>query len=95
MSNSLFRVLSGAIGFRRASDRAPGPARAARIGAASAGVTAEPLEARRLFALDVTPFDPAATPASLLANELLLPGTGITITGSSFVGQPAQAGTYT
>ena len=40
--------------------------------------------------LGVTAYDPA-TPLSTLTNALVKPGTGLTVVGSSFVGQNGQA----
>lgn len=53
----------------------------------------ESLEGRTLFALSIAPYSPT-TPAIELAQRLLLPGTGITITGASYTGQNAQGGNY-
>lgn len=44
--------------------------------------------------LQVTPYDPT-TPLSTLTNALFAPNSGLTLVGSSFVGQQGQAGTYT
>lgn len=53
----------------------------------------ESLEIRRLFSMTVTSYNPA-NPLSTLTNPLIVPSTGITLTGSSYVGQNAQGGTY-
>lgn len=57
------------------------------------GPAVEGLEDRTLFALTIAPFDPS-TSAAELAQRLLLPGTGINITGASFVGRSNQSGNY-
>ncbi|MGH2821402.1 MAG: choice-of-anchor L domain-containing protein, partial [Actinomycetota bacterium] len=53
----------------------------------------ETLERRTLFAVSVTPYD-TADPTSILTDALLVPGTGINLTGVNFVGVDNQAGTY-
>jgi hypothetical protein len=57
-------------------------------------LASEALEDRCLFALAITPV-PAAVPAANLANAILMPNTGITITGASYVGIDNQGGTFT
>jgi len=52
----------------------------------------ENLEERRLFALSVTPFTPGS--ASTLTNALLVPGSGINVSNSSYVGDSNQGGTF-
>ena len=52
----------------------------------------ETLEERRLFALAVAPFTPGS--ASTLTNALLLPGTGINASNSTYVGSANQGGTF-
>jgi hypothetical protein len=54
----------------------------------------EALEERCLFALAVTAVSPATSATSLI-NQILVPNTGITVTGGTFVSAPNQAGTYT
>src|SRR5581483_1583817 len=54
----------------------------------------EQLESREVPALAFTSYDPA-TPLSTLTNALVAPGSGLTLVGSSFVGENGQAGTYT
>ncbi len=62
---------------------------------ARAGVMAgEALEERCLFALAITPV-PAAVPATDLAAAVLVPNTGLTVTGASYVGVDNQGATYT
>ena len=53
----------------------------------------ESLEDRTLFAFAVAPYDPS-TPALELAQRLLLPNSGINITGASYVGVANQSGNY-
>jgi hypothetical protein len=53
----------------------------------------ESLEGRRLFALSVTPFNPADG-ALAFANALVSGATGITVTSATFVGNDGQAGTF-
>lgn len=79
--------------FLKRSKLRPVAARA-RQGGRPAAI--ESLEGRTLFALTIGPFA-ASSPAITLANQLLLAGgagTGINITGASFVGVDGQAGTY-
>jgi len=52
------------------------------------------LEPRRLFALSIVDFDPV-NPATTLTDALVVPSTGLTVTGATFVGQPGQAGFFT
>src|SRR3982750_476273 len=54
----------------------------------------ESLEERCLFALAITALSPAPS-ATTLANQILVPNTGINVTGGTFVSAPNQAGTYT
>lgn len=54
----------------------------------------ESLEDRTLFALTVTPYSPAVTPAVDLANAIVLDNTGVTVTGATFVGVDSQAGVF-
>jgi hypothetical protein len=54
----------------------------------------EELEARRLFALAVTPYNPV-DPLAVLTNALVLGGSGITVTGSSYAGGMGHGGTFT
>src|SRR5438105_8671647 len=54
----------------------------------------EALEERCLFALAITPV-PAAVAATNLASAILIPNTGITVTGATYVGADNQGGTYT
>ena len=68
------------------------PVSARRPGAGAP--SGEALEDRRLFALVITP-QPAAAPATALGAALLVPNTGLTITGGSYVGVNNQGGTYT
>ena len=53
----------------------------------------EGLEARRLFVV-VAPIPPSASAASLV-NQILVPNTGLTVTGGTFISDTGQAGTYT
>jgi hypothetical protein len=61
---------------------------------AAARVHVEGLEERRLFALGVAPYNPI-DPAAILSNAMLLPNTGITVTGTTYVGANQQGGTFT
>src|SRR5947207_1660758 len=49
----------------------------------------EALEERCLFALAITPV-PAAVAATNLASAILIPNTGITVTGATYVGADNQ-----
>ncbi|HEX3358686.1 MAG TPA: choice-of-anchor L domain-containing protein [Tepidisphaeraceae bacterium] len=51
------------------------------------------LECRRLLALSVTPYNPGSA-LSQLTGALVTPSTGISVTGSSFVGENGQAGNF-
>jgi VCBS repeat-containing protein len=53
----------------------------------------QPLESRWLFALSVTPYDPG-TSLGQLTGALIVPSTGIALTGSSYIGGNGQAGTF-
>ena len=89
MPNAMFRSLTGKVcsAITRARRAAAPTSRPAPVGG-------EALEDRRLFALAVTPL-PAATPATTLGAALLVPNSGITITGGTYVGQATQGGTFT
>src|SRR5688572_27537486 len=97
MPNAVLRSLTGMILSASGRQR-----RATRLRAASGAVRrpgapvtyGEALEERRLFALVVTPL-PAATPATTLATALVVPSTGILVTGATYVGQDNQGGTFT
>jgi hypothetical protein len=98
---SLAGMMSSTLGRGRRGDTAANPRAAWRErarapgGDAAAGVFAgEALEQRLLFVLAVTPV-PAATPATQLGAALLVPNTGITLTGGAYVGVDNQGGTYT
>jgi hypothetical protein len=54
----------------------------------------ECLEGRLLLALTVTPYD-VTTPDSNLTNPLVVPNSGLNVTGTSYVGLTGQSGTYT
>lgn len=78
-----------------AGDAPPGAVirRQPRARRSAGGYGVEALEDRTLFDLTIAPYDPS-TPAVELAQRLLLPGTGVNVTGASFVGVPGQAGNY-
>ena len=95
MSNAVLRSLTGMFDSATSLVR-PRHGRRARLNKAAPRVTgtvAEPLEERRLFALVVNPL-PASASATTLGAALLLPNTGITITGGTYVGANNQGGTY-
>ena len=98
MPNAVFRSLTGLISSAMAGRRrwARHPVRcAAGVRSVSAQVTAgEALEERRLFALAITPL-PAAASAPTLGATLLVPNTGLAITGGTYVGLNDQGGTFT
>jgi hypothetical protein len=80
------------IGAARHRHRAP---RQRSFAARAIVATAvESLEARRLFALAVTPYAVAPTLATLPAN-MIFEDTGINITGMNYVGAANQGGAYT
>jgi hypothetical protein len=60
----------------------------------ASALSCESLEARTLFALTIDPFFVAGN-SDTLANAIVTPGTGITVTGSTYVGVDQQGGTYT
>ena len=85
MPNAVFRSLTG----KKKSATA-----GRRRGAVAPVVAGEALEGRCLFALANTPL-PAAASATALGATLLVPNTGLTITGGTYVGVNNQGGTYT
>jgi hypothetical protein len=89
MPNAVLRSLTGMVpfGFRRRRSTS-NPRRVAAPVAAG-----EALEERRLLALTVAPV-PAGTAAATLATTLVVPGSGITVTGGTYVGANNQGGTY-
>ena len=89
MSNPLHRVKS-----RIASPRPACPAPRRRHRARRPDRPVDALEERCLFALAVAPVSPA-TSATALIGQILVPNTGINLTGGTFVSAPNQAGTYT
>jgi hypothetical protein len=94
---SLAGIWSGATARGRDSGRPRRNARRAspaRCPAGAGTITGEALEDRCLFALAITPV-PAATPGATLAGSLLVPNSGITVTGATYVGIDNQGGTFT
>lgn len=91
MPNAVFRSLTGKV--LSAVTRARRAAAAHALDAVRP-VCGEPLEERRLFALAVAPV-PAAASATALGNALVVPNTGITLTGGTYTGVNNQGGTYT
>ena len=85
MPNPFFRATSPASRHTRTAPK--------RVSRKSAPNLIEGLEERRLFALAVAPFSTAPS-ATALGNQILVPGTGLTITGGSYVGANGQGGTY-
>ena len=57
-------------------------------------LSVEELEARRLFALAVTPYNPT-NPLTELTGALVLGGSGITVTGSTYAGGIGHGGRFT
>src|SRR5689334_4443182 len=89
MPNAVLRSLTGMVpfGFRRRPS-------SSRSRAGAPCVVGETLEERRMLALVVTPVASGASAATLGAS-MLVPGSGITITGGTYVGANDQGGTYT
>lgn len=87
MPNRFFRAASPAPRLKRAARKAPSPP-------AARPMMVEGLEERRLFALAITPL-PAGADAAALGNQILVPNTGLTITGGTYTGAADQGGTYT
>lgn len=54
----------------------------------------EGLEQRRLLSLTIAPLPVGANPVAL-ANDIVVPDTGLTITGGNYVGADQQGATYT
>ena len=96
MPNAAFRSLTGKVlsAITRARIDARGAARRVARRASAASPVGEALEERRLFALAVTPL-PAAASATALGSALVVPNTGITLTGGTYTGVANQGGTYT
>src|SRR5690349_18750861 len=92
MSNPLHRVKSRHAS-RQTSAQASGRV-SRRTSGRRADRPVESLEDRCLFALAVTPVSPASSATGLI-GQILVPNTGINVTGGSFVSAPNQAGTYT
>src|SRR6476661_8820116 len=90
MPTAVLRSLTAMVRF---APLRPRPS-AIRPRATTPTVVGEPLEERRLLALAVSPVG-AGTSAATLGAALLVPGSGITITGGTYVGANNQGGTYT
>lgn len=86
MSRALLGKLAGLSGTT--------PRRTLRHDCVTRVVRAECLEDRCLFAVAVTPYNGNAN-GTPLADQLVLPNTGITVTSAVFVGANGQAGTFT
>ena len=89
MPIAVFRSLAGMM-----SQALTGGGRAPATAARRRAVVGEALEDRCLFALAITPV-PATGPAATLASAILIPNTGLTVTGASYVGVDGQGGTFT
>lgn len=102
MPNAVFRSLTGKVlfamtrasGARRAHSLRAGPTSAGPNGGDPRCCAGEALEERRLFALAVSPV-PATASATALGSALVVPNTGITLTGGTYAGVANQGGTYT
>ena len=102
MPNAVLRSLSGmlcSLTSRRGAGafaRSRGVPHAARRDRARRPhtVAGEALEDRRLFALGITP-QPATVPPTALGAALLVPNTGLTLTGGTYVGVSDQGATFT
>ena len=90
MPIAVFRSLAGMV----SSTIARGRAAAVPRGRPQRPIVGEALEERRMLVIAVTPM-PAAVDPTTLGNAIVLPNTGLTVTGGTYVGVDGQGGTYT
>lgn len=88
---SLTGMMSSAIRLAR---RSPRGLRITRLGSGGGVAPGEALEPRQLFAIAIAPVAAGAS-ATTLGASLLVPNTGLTITGGTYVGANDQGGTFT